>query len=231
MSICERVDRLAHAAALVAASRSGPSGATRVVARRGDVLAHRALRQQRVQAVGRDEHDAGADRVVGVARLQRLAARRGSRRPRPARRRRARRTARPAPGRRARRCRAPRRRRARTRRRRMPAKREAVDLERGDARPPASRTGAVGGVARAAAAAAARAAASPSMCATIVSSPPSCGHDRRDRAAVAQDRRAVAGLDHLLEPVRDEQHRAARARAGRASRRTRARRGRTAARP
>ena len=38
--------------------------------------------------------------------------------------------------------------------------------------------------------------------------------DRRDRAAVAEDRRAVAGLDHLVEPVRDEQHRAARSRGG-----------------
>jgi hypothetical protein len=72
---------LAHAAA---SSRMliGPSGGA-VVARRGDVLAHRALRQERAQAVGRDEHDAGADRVVRVPRLQRLP-RRGSRRARAA---------------------------------------------------------------------------------------------------------------------------------------------------
>src|SRR6185437_6955500 len=34
-------------------------------------------------------------------------------------------------------------------------------------------------------------------------------HDRRHVDAVAQDRRAVAGRDHLLEAVRDEEHRAA----------------------
>ena len=35
------------------------------------------------------------------------------------------------------------------------------------------------------------------------------GHDRRDRAAVAEDRRAVARRDHLFQPVRDEEHRPA----------------------
>ena len=56
---------------------------------------------------------------------------------------------------------------------------------------------------------AARATSSPSMYSTIFSSPPSCGIERADVAAVAEHGRAVAVRDHLAQAVGDEERRAA----------------------
>ena len=62
----QRLDRVAHAAALVA-HVDRPPAAEAVVTRRRDVLAHRPLRQERVQPVGRNEDDArrGSRRTGG----------------------------------------------------------------------------------------------------------------------------------------------------------------------
>src|SRR5581483_599216 len=67
----QRADRVANAPRLVAHVDRAPAPKA-VVARRSDVLAHRPLRQERLEPVGGNEHDAGANRVVRMARAQQL---------------------------------------------------------------------------------------------------------------------------------------------------------------
>jgi hypothetical protein len=62
----QRGDRLPYAASLFT-HRDRTPAPHGVVARRSDVLAHRALRQQGMKTVGRNEDDTGTDRVVGVS--------------------------------------------------------------------------------------------------------------------------------------------------------------------
>ena len=199
----------------------GPQLPSAGAERQRDVLAHRALHQQRLGAVAGHVGDAGADRVGGMAE-----AAPPGRRPRWCRRRagssrRGRRTARPGPGPRARRRRAtsPSRRSKETSSSLVPTRR----LRTREARRPRLRRR------RRRGAAADGAARCSIRCAEHQLDDPLLGAGRHvddaDGLAVAQHGGAVAERGDLEEAVRDEDDRAAGLGSGGGRRRARARRG------
>ena len=202
-SICSRRDRARRPSSARRPRSIGPQRRRRVENGQGDVLADRALHQQRLGAVGGDVHEPGPDGVGRMAEGDRRAVDEQLAAARARRRRRGCRTARPGPGPRARRRRAPRPGRARTRRRGASSPARQAARRRGGACRPAGRVDAGGALGD-------RRQLLDDLAEHQLDDPllGALGHvDDADRLALAQHRRPVADGGDLDQPVRDEDDR------------------------